>query len=115
MNRPNGIPTVRGTMHPRFDEIVTPEALAFVAKLDSEFAGRRAELLQARRQNSRQITQGANLDFRADTAAIRAGVSVVVAVAVAALAPVAMAIVDEVLGAPRRASASADSSSPGLL
>ena len=44
-----------------------------------------------------------------------AGVSVVVAVAVAALAPVAMAIVDEVLGAPRRASASADSSSPGLL
>ena len=71
MNRPNGIPTVRGTMHPRFDEIVTPEALAFVAKLDSEFAGRRAELLQARRQNSRQITQGANLDFRADTAAIR--------------------------------------------
>ena len=71
MNRPNGIPTVRGTMHPRFDEIVTPEALAFVAKLDAEFAGRRAELLQARRQHSRQINQGANLDFLTETAAIR--------------------------------------------
>ncbi len=71
MNRPNGTPTVRGTMHPRFDEIVTPEALAFVAKLDSEFAGRRAELLQARRYNSRQITQGRDLDFLPETAAIR--------------------------------------------
>ncbi|RYG75925.1 malate synthase A [Yimella sp. RIT 621] len=71
MNRPNGTPTVRGTMHPRFDEIVTPEALAFVAKLDAEFAGRRAELLQARRQHSRRISQGANLDFLPETASIR--------------------------------------------
>ncbi|MBC9956753.1 malate synthase A [Yimella sp. cx-51] len=71
MNRPNGTPTVRGTMHPRFDEIVTPEALAFVAKLDSEFAGRRAELLQARRQHSRRINQGADLDFLPETKSIR--------------------------------------------
>ena len=71
MNRPNGTPTVRGTMHPRFDEIVTPEALAFVAKLDAEFAGRRAELLQARRQHSRRISQGANLDVLPETASIR--------------------------------------------
>lgn len=71
MNRPHGIPTVRGTMHPRFDEIVTPEALAFVAKLDSAFAGRRAELLQARRAFSRKISQGTNLDFLPETASIR--------------------------------------------
>ncbi len=38
-------PSVRGAMHPRFDEILTPEALAFVGKLDAAIAGRRAELL----------------------------------------------------------------------
>ena len=64
-------PTVRGTMHPRFDEILTPEAVAFLAKLDGAFAGRRAALLAQRREKARQITNGANLTFRDDTAAIR--------------------------------------------
>ena len=53
-------------MHPRFDEILTPEALAFVAKLDGAHAGRRAELLAARRERARRIAAGDNLDFLAE-------------------------------------------------
>ena len=45
-------------MHPRFEEILTPEALAFVAKLDGAFAGRRAELLAARRERGKRISAG---------------------------------------------------------
>lgn len=68
----NGAVQVRGTMHPRFDEILTPEALDFVRKLDGEFAGRRAELLQARRERSHQITNGrASLDFLPQTRTVR--------------------------------------------
>ena len=63
--------TIRGTMHPRFDEILTPEAVAFVAALDGAFAGRRAELLQARRDRARRISAGENLDFLPETKNIR--------------------------------------------
>ncbi|NHN54398.1 malate synthase A [Calidifontibacter sp. DB0510] len=72
MNTATRNPTVRGTMHPRFEEILTPEALRFVAALDDAFAGRRAELLQARRLRSREISNGANLDFLPETEQIRA-------------------------------------------
>lgn len=68
----HGTPVVHGTKHPRFDQIVTPEALAFVATLDGAFAGRRAELLAERRTRSKDITAGANLDFLSETASIRA-------------------------------------------
>ncbi|RNI24300.1 malate synthase A [Flexivirga caeni] len=68
----HGSPVVRGTMHPRFDQVVTPEALAFVAVLDGAFAGRRAELLAARRHRAKEIDGGANLDYLPETAAIRA-------------------------------------------
>lgn len=62
---------IRGTMHPRFDTILTPEAIAFVSKLDSAFAGRRAELLQARRDRARRISTGENLDFLTSTRHVR--------------------------------------------
>jgi len=68
----HGTPVVRGTMHPRFDQIVTPEALAFVAALDGAFAGRRAELLAQRRRRAKEIDAGANLDYLPQTASIRA-------------------------------------------
>ena len=64
-------PTVRGTIHPRFDEILTPEAVAFLGRLDGAFAGRRAQLLQERRDLSREIRNGKDLDFREDTRSIR--------------------------------------------
>ena len=64
-------PSVRGAMHPRFDEILTPEALAFVGKLDAAIAGRRAELLIARDDRQKRITAGEQLDFLPETAHIR--------------------------------------------
>ena len=41
--------SVVGTMHDRFEEILTDEALDFVCGLHGQFAGRRAELLAVRR------------------------------------------------------------------
>ncbi len=72
---PPKAPKVKGTMHPRFDEILTPEALAFVAKLDGAAAGRRAELLAARRERGKRITAGETVDFLPETAGIRADTS----------------------------------------
>jgi malate synthase len=72
MTIPLTTPTIRGTMHPRFDEILTPDALAFLAALDGAFAGRRAELLAARRDRARRISAGEDLDFLPETAHIRA-------------------------------------------
>ncbi len=71
MTIPGTAPAIRGTMHPRFDQILTPAALAFVARLDGEFAGRRAELLGARRDRARRIAAGETPDFRPDTRKIR--------------------------------------------
>lgn len=68
----NGAVQVRGTLHPRFEQILTPEALDFVRQLDGAFAGRRAELLQARRARQHQIAAGReNLDFLAQTRTVR--------------------------------------------
>ncbi|MDP8939819.1 MAG: malate synthase A, partial [Actinomycetota bacterium] len=41
-----------------FSEILTPEAVAFVAKLSREFRGRVDELLQARQARQERINQG---------------------------------------------------------
>ncbi|SDZ16636.1 malate synthase [Amycolatopsis xylanica] len=63
---------VTGPDGPRFDEILTPAALAFVAKLDNAFAGRRAELLDARRLRREKIRSGEEtLGFLPETASIR--------------------------------------------
>ncbi|MGX7681545.1 malate synthase A [Jatrophihabitans sp. DSM 45814] len=51
--------------------ILTPEALAFVAALDSRFAARRTDLLGARRQRAASVAAGANPDFDPETAPIR--------------------------------------------
>lgn len=72
MTIPLTTPKIRGNMHWRFDEILTPAALEFLAQLDGVFAGRRAELLVARRQLSHAINDGdTQLDFLAETALIR--------------------------------------------
>ncbi|WP_329109551.1 malate synthase A [Micromonospora sp. NBC_01699] len=65
--------TVVGPYGDRFEEILTPEALAFVARLDAEFAGRRAELLVARAQRRDRLARGEeSLGWLAATAPIRA-------------------------------------------
>jgi malate synthase len=74
LSRP-GLPTARpevvGGIGPRYDEILTPEALEFLARLDGAFAGRRAELLAARRQRAHRIHHGEQLDFLPETSGIR--------------------------------------------
>jgi malate synthase len=58
---------------PAFAEIVTPEALALVARLSRAFEGTRQELLLKRVERQAAIDAGVRPDFLAETAAIRAG------------------------------------------
>ncbi|HEV7974522.1 malate synthase A [Amycolatopsis sp.] len=63
---------VAGSMEPRFDEILTPAALDFIARLDNEFAGRRREVLDARRLRRDKIRSGEEtLGFLPETRRIR--------------------------------------------
>jgi malate synthase len=55
----------------RFDDILTPEALAFLTRLHDEFAGRRHDRLDARMQRRTAIDNGRDLHFLPETAAIR--------------------------------------------
>jgi malate synthase len=59
-------------MLPRFDEILTADALDFLAELTRQFGARRAELLQARADRYATGSPGTMLDFLAETAEIRA-------------------------------------------
>ncbi|MER7828343.1 malate synthase A [Streptomyces sp. NPDC096097] len=63
---------VLGTPGERHDEILTPAALAFIARLDAAFAGRRAEILKERRRRSGNLASGTPLDFSRATSAVRA-------------------------------------------
>ncbi|MET9259983.1 malate synthase A [Amycolatopsis sp. NPDC004079] len=55
----------------RGDEILTPEALAFVAGLHDEYAARRDELLVARGKRREEARTTGRLDFLAETKEIR--------------------------------------------
>ncbi|SEP51633.1 malate synthase A [Amycolatopsis saalfeldensis] len=57
----------------RGDEILTPEALAFLAGLHDAFAGRRDELLLARGKRREEARTTGRLDFLPETQAIREG------------------------------------------
>jgi len=56
---------------PRGDEILTEEALAFVAVLQRRFGPRRSELLQARAERQLRLDAGELPDFLAETREIR--------------------------------------------
>jgi malate synthase len=60
-----------GPMDSGFEEVLTPEALDFVAALQGEFGGGRADLLRARVKRRAQLRQGQSLDFLPETRAIR--------------------------------------------
>jgi len=63
---------VTGPTGDRFDEILTPAALGFIAKLDNAFAGRRRELLDVRRHRREALAAGEeSLDFLAETRGVR--------------------------------------------
>ncbi|WP_440099607.1 malate synthase A [Streptosporangium sp. H16] len=62
---------IGGPIQDRFDEILTPEALAFVATLQREFDGRRLELLEARQARQAELSAGGTLDFLSETRHVR--------------------------------------------
>lgn len=57
----------------RAEEILTPEALAFVEKLHQKFAAPRRERLAARAVRRQEVAQTGKLDFLPETAFIREG------------------------------------------
>ncbi|MFM8617098.1 MAG: malate synthase A [Opitutaceae bacterium] len=64
---------IRAPLGPRYAEILTPEACAFVGDLVRRFGGRRRELLARRAERQRAIEAGALPDFLPETVAVRAG------------------------------------------
>jgi malate synthase len=66
----NGV-TVTGPMHDRFDEVLTPEALALLGTLHREFDSRRRELLARRQERAAELAAGGTLDFLPETKGVR--------------------------------------------
>lgn len=64
---------ITGPMLERFDEILTPEALGFVAALQREFGARRLDLLEARQTRQAELSAGGTLDFLPETKEVREG------------------------------------------
>src|SRR2546423_12013554 len=64
---------IRGPITAEFAEILTPEAMAFVATLVRTFSGRREELLQRRVQRQAEIDAGKMPNFLPETEHIRQG------------------------------------------
>jgi malate synthase len=66
-----GSVNIRAPMAPRFEEILTPDALAFLAMLQKEFNGRRKALLAERTERQKRFDAGETPDFLSATKAIR--------------------------------------------
>ncbi|HET7194192.1 MAG TPA: malate synthase A [Nocardioides sp.] len=64
---------VHGPSVDRSEEILTPDALEFLADLHRRFGPRRRELLAARVERRTAIAEAGTLDFLAETADVRAG------------------------------------------
>ncbi|WOF23693.1 malate synthase A [Microbacterium betulae] len=62
---------VAGPLHERYEQILTPEALAFLAQLHELFAGARYDRLADRMRRGYEIGIGRDPRFREDTARIR--------------------------------------------
>ncbi len=68
---PTSAIVVTGPLRDRYDEILTPDALAFLSELHARFAGRRHDRLADRMRRRFEIGNGHDPQFRADTAHIR--------------------------------------------
>ena len=64
---------IRAASGPRFDDILTPAALDFIAKLHRRFNARRLEALARRVERQKSFDAGHTPDFLAETRAIREG------------------------------------------
>ncbi|TDV38111.1 malate synthase [Paraburkholderia caballeronis] len=62
---------ITGAIQPGFDTILTPDALALVAKLHRAFEPRRQELLNARVERTKRLDAGERPDFLAETKSVR--------------------------------------------
>ena len=62
---------ISGPISKEFAQILSPEALDFVAKLHRKFESRRQELLARRAERQKQFDAGAKPDFLAETKSIR--------------------------------------------
>ena len=69
---PDGM-EIRAEIKPGYEQILTPEALALVAKLSRAFEPRRQELLAARVERAKRLDAGERPDFLPETAHIRNG------------------------------------------
>ncbi len=69
---PQGV-EIRGPMLDRFQEVLTPEALEFVATLQRTFNPRREELLKKRAERQERFDAGERPDFLPETKDIRNG------------------------------------------
>ena len=70
MSDPDGV-EVLGPAEAGFDEILTDQALAFVAGLQREFGARRVELLEARAERQTRLDEGERPDFLEATRHVR--------------------------------------------
>ena len=70
MRLPQGI-SITAKVAPEFADVLTPEAMNFVAKLDREFRDRRRALLKHRGERQAQIDAGVLPDFLPATASVR--------------------------------------------
>jgi malate synthase len=66
-----GVITVTGPVGPRYGEILTPDALGFLALLHDRFDARRDELLARRQLRRQDIADGSDPDFHASTRPVR--------------------------------------------
>lgn len=64
---------ILGEQNATTKEILTSDALQFIAALHQNFNERRLELLEARQQRQHELDHGGTLDFLEETAAVRAG------------------------------------------
>ena len=65
--------SISGRVSPEFAQVLTPEALAFVAKLHRQFEPRRQKLLAQRVERQKHFDAGMLPDFLAETKGIREG------------------------------------------
>ncbi|HEX4213039.1 MAG TPA: malate synthase A [Candidatus Dormibacteraeota bacterium] len=72
MTVPTGV-EIRGDIEGAGSEILSQEALDYLADLHRTFDGRRQQLLEARAERQRQISAGASLGFLPETKEVREG------------------------------------------
>jgi malate synthase len=64
---------IHGPVEGRYDEILTPEAMEFLALLHRTFNGERLRLLDRRAERQAELDAGATFDFLPETADVREG------------------------------------------